>query len=204
MTATAAEPAVRIAPIKQRRKDGSLVDIPASAMIFGIPGGPPGEPGIVLIRPIAGVPRGEQFTDEIGGQVYIRGWDVETHFRQSPNFPDGLEIGVVKQFTDVGIGQPFAEKSELQVGPDAYERIRCYAYNEPWLSMSERRKIAYETQQFVNEQSAGVSREETMTPKQALAAVAEDRLGLDEKIAAAVAKAVAAERAKWLAENAKK
>lgn len=149
---------------------------------------------ILLKQMPVGHNEAEVYSETISGNSYLRRLVTERHFVGSPNLPEGLDIGVLIRMTDTGVGQPFAEQSAFQCGQDAYDRIHAYAYNEPWLSMQERREIAKRSQQWLSEKGAKQqTREGTVTPSEVFADVVDKRLQekinkmVEEKVAAALA-----------------
>ncbi|MCI0635569.1 MAG: hypothetical protein L0206_16890 [Actinobacteria bacterium] len=196
MTATAA-PAPLCRPetisVRSEAPDGRSVKQDVT-VIRGVPGGPPGEEFILLAKPIPGRAANEIFVEKVRGKTYLRSWGMEVLFEGSPNFPGGLPIGHVYQHTDTGVGQPFVEKSEMQVTPDQMARLRCYAHGEPYLSITERRRLAKQTERYQMEQTAGLPNPATMTPDQAIRGLADERL--QRQIDAAVEKRVVEEMAK--------
>ena len=165
--------------------------------IFGVPGWPAGADGMVLIRPWPGREQGEVFEHEERGQRYWRSWTTQKILVGSKMFPRGIDVGVIEFRTDSGIGTPFVEKSELQVGEDALACLTAYAYEKPWLSMTERRAFATKTEQFINEKGAGVKKDTTAAPIDVMREIADERLAkrIDEMVEKRVNAALAAKSA---------
>jgi len=194
MAETEVLPTVRVETVWNRDKRGQ----PTSKKfdhVVGLPGGPPDAAGLIILMPIPGVEEREIFTDVISGQTYFRSWRKERLFAKSPNFPDGVDVGFVCHHTDTGTGVPFEERADPQCGPDGLDRLRAYAYGEPYLAMHERRRLAEETDQWRAEtRAAGTQRPTTKSPTDALQDVADARIG--RMISNAVQKGVAEELAK--------
>jgi hypothetical protein len=151
--------------------------------------------GLIILKPIQGHEENELFEHNLMGQKYWRSWGRTKLFVNSPAFPSGIEIGVVYQHTDTGIGTPFAERGDLQIGDDARACLEAYAEGRPYLSMPERRKHAKETEQYINEKGAGIKRDSTASPTDSLKDIAADRQDariqkmIDAAVAAALEKA---------------
>lgn len=160
------------------------VVVPGAFLIAGVPGGPPGEQGIVLRRPPANnTEPGERYPDESNSEW--RSYHTEKLFKGSRNIPEGVDVGFICHYRESGIGMPWVEVSQCQVGLDQLARLSAYAYGRPWLSMPARRRIADETETYLNEKSAGALRPATKTPSEVIQEVA-----FDERIKAAIEKAV--------------
>lgn len=173
------------------REDNVTIDC---SVIRGVPGGPAGEEFIILLKPDPKWPKGELHVVVNRGKEYLRSWTTETLFKDSPNFPDGIEVGLIQHHTDTGIGQPFIERSLLQITDDQMLRLQAYAHNEPYLSITERRRLAKESERFQQQKKAGRAIEPGMkSPDDVLAEFANDKLNrkIEELVAKGVADALA-------------
>lgn len=150
--------------------------------VLGLPGR---AAPLVLLRHAKDLAEREVYPVEIQGQVYLRSYHTERHFKGSKRFPEGLLLGYIDEWTDTGIGQPYVEVSHVMCGPDALAQLEAYANGEPWMSMPEKRQLAAETERWFQEMRLTKNqgaRPDSKSPSQALAEIADGRG--DERMAA--------------------
>jgi hypothetical protein len=183
MTTATDAPPVEIKEFLER--DARTNTLERFTAVTGLPGLPAGR-RMILVKPVNGQPKDLMFAVEINGGTVLKAWSTEKHFVGSPVWPEGIDLGVVRFFTDIGMGQPYPERSELQVGEEGYLLLRAYANGEKYHTMSERRRLYLQSERKTSEKSM------IQTP----AAAAASPIDID----ALVSKRVNEERAKIKAE----
>lgn len=183
----------KIVRVKRRGQDGVAREVPESSMIVGVPGGPPGEEGIVLCAPPDWHVEDEIVLTQVGHppQDALRKFTRVRWFKGTARFPTGLDVGMIGHYVQGDHGQPWCEATFPQISPDAYDRLLAFAEGRPYFGMHERRRIAKETEDFLAQRGAGM---EPTAPSPAAAeqAVLDDRLkAMVERL---VAERLAAER----------
>jgi hypothetical protein len=138
MTAVATPPKVEVREFSER--DPRTGNTEHFTAVVGLPSLPEGR-RVIILKPLPGRPKDYQYEEEINGGLQRRSWSSERHFVGSLNFPEGLELGVVNFFTDIGQGQPYIERSEFQCGTENYAVLRAYARGERYFTMGERRRL---------------------------------------------------------------
>jgi hypothetical protein len=163
--------------------------------VVGIPGR---DSPIVLCRPYPGKAQREIFeqappTERRGVEAhfFLRAWHTETFFKGSKGFPDGLEIGFFDKLIQPENGQPYIENSAMMMGEDCFLHLKAHAEGRVFLTLTERRRLASESEQFRMEQGlTGGAREGTKSPLAVLTDMADDRL--EQRIAEAAEKSATA------------
>lgn len=186
MTATATTETVPVEIKDYTERDARTNTLVRYTAITGLPGLPP-DRRLITVLPVGGQPKDLMFSVDINGGTVLKAWSTEKHFVGSRNFPEGIDLGVVRFFTDIGMGQPYPEKSEMQVGEEGYLRLRAYAEGKGYLSMGDRRRI-YED----SERQASLSAMKVKPGAPAAPAPAASPVDLDALIAKRVAEGIEA------------